>query len=69
MSNSGIGMILGNASVNMLYVWFIGAFVLGAVLVYGIAKAGNLRRSERERLDRNTEAAQRRDDPQKRFSR
>lgn len=66
MSDTGIGMLLGHASANMLWLWFIGAFVLGAVLIYGVTRAGHLRRSERAQLDRNTEAAQRRDDPYKR---
>jgi cytochrome c-type biogenesis protein CcmH/NrfF len=66
MSDSGIGMLLGQLSSNLLWLWFIGAFVLGAVLVYGVAKAGRLRRREREQLDRNTEARQRQEDPRKR---
>ena len=66
MSDSGIGMLLGQLSSNLLWLWFIGAFVLGAVLVYGVAKAGRLRRREREQLDRNTEARQRQEDPFKR---
>jgi hypothetical protein len=59
-------MLLGHASAQMLWLWFIGAFVLGGVLVYGVMKAGNLRRSERAQLDRNTEARQRQEDPYKR---
>jgi hypothetical protein len=66
MSDSGIGMLLGHVSANLLWLWFIGAFLLGAVLVYGVMKAGRLRRSERARLDRNTEARQRQEDPYKR---
>lgn len=64
MGNSGVGMLLGNAGVWLL---FIGAFVLGAVILYGVIRSGKLRRSQRAQLDRNTEAAQRRDDPQKRY--
>ncbi|WP_369722270.1 hypothetical protein AB8Z38_35995 [Bradyrhizobium sp. LLZ17] len=48
---------------------FIGAFILGGAILYGIMKSGRLRRGERAQLDANTEAAQRRDDPQKRASR
>ncbi|MCK1386646.1 hypothetical protein [Bradyrhizobium sp. 21] len=66
MTDSGIGMLLGHLSANLLWLWFIGAFLLGAVLVYGVAKTGRLRRSERAQLDRNTEARQRQEDPQKR---
>ena len=66
MSDSGIGMLLGHLSANLLWLWFIGAFLLGAALVYGVAKAGRLRRSERARLDRATEARQRQEDPYKR---
>jgi hypothetical protein len=40
--------------------------VLGGILVYGVSKAGYLRRGERAQLDRNTEATQRREDPYKR---
>ncbi|UPK38419.1 hypothetical protein IVB18_14970 [Bradyrhizobium sp. 186] len=68
MSDSGIGMLLGHLSANLLWLWFIGAFLLGAVLAYGVAKAGRLRRSERARLDRDTEALQRQEDPYKRPS-
>jgi cytochrome c-type biogenesis protein CcmH/NrfF len=59
-------MLLGHLSANLLWLWFIGAFVLGAVLVYGVTRAGRLRRSERARLDRNTEARQQQEDPYKR---
>ncbi|RXH39746.1 hypothetical protein [Bradyrhizobium zhanjiangense] len=65
MSDSGIGMLLGHLSANLLWLWFIGAFLLGAVLVYGVMKAGRLRRSERAQLDRNTAARQRQEDPYK----
>ncbi|MBI5261358.1 MAG: hypothetical protein HY852_06010 [Bradyrhizobium sp.] len=66
MSDSGIGMILGQTSVNMLYLWVIGVVVLGLLLAYGAIKAGRLRRDERAKIDRNTQAAQRREDPYKR---
>ena len=66
MSDSGVSMLLGHASSQMLWLWFIGAFVLGGALVYGVMKAGHLRRSERARLDRATEARQRQEDPYKR---
>ena len=68
MSDSGIGMLLGHASDYMLWLWFIGAFVLGALLVYGVARAGYLSRGERARLDRATEQRQRQEDPYKRMS-
>jgi hypothetical protein len=66
MGNTGVGMLLGHLSVTAIWIWFIGAFILGAAILYGVMRAGRLRRSERAQLDRNTEAAQRRDDPQKR---
>jgi Flp pilus assembly protein TadB len=66
MGNSGVGMFWGDVSVTALWLWFIGAFILGAAILYGVLRAGRLRRSERAQLDRNTEAAQRSDDPQKR---
>ncbi|MCK1392518.1 hypothetical protein [Bradyrhizobium sp. 1] len=69
MGNSGVGMLLGDVSVTALWLWFIGAFVLGAVIWYGVRRSGHLSRSERAQLDRNTEAAQRRDDPQKPMAR
>jgi len=68
MGNSGVGMLLGDTSATALWMMFIGAFLLGGALLYGIMKTGRLRRSERAQLDRNTEAAQHRDDPQKRAS-
>lgn len=66
MSDSGIGMLLGHLSANLLWLWFIGAFVLGGALVYGVMKAGHLRRGERARLDHATEERQRQEDPYKR---
>jgi len=66
MGNSGVGMLLGDVSATALWLWFIGAFILGAAIWYGVRRSGHLRRSERALLDRNTEAAQHRDDPQKR---
>jgi hypothetical protein len=65
MGNSGVGMLLGDTSATLLWLWFIGAFVLGGAILYGVLKTGRLSRGERAQLDRNTEAAQRRDDPQK----
>jgi hypothetical protein len=65
MGNSGVGMLLGDTSATLLWGWFIGAFVLGGAILYGVMKTGRLRRGERAQLDRNTAAAQRRDDPQK----
>jgi hypothetical protein len=50
----------------MLWLWVVGAVVLGCILAYGILRAGRLGRSERERLDRNTKKTQRAEDPQKR---
>ncbi|BBC01057.1 O-antigen/teichoic acid export membrane protein [Bradyrhizobium japonicum] len=58
--------MLGETSYLMVWLWFIGAFVLGAVLVYGVMKAGRLRRSERARLDQDTARRQRTEDPHKR---
>ena len=66
MGNSGVGMLLGDTSLTALWMMFLGTFILGAAILYGVMKSGRLRRSERAQLDRNTEAAQRRDDPQKR---
>jgi hypothetical protein len=65
MGDSGVGMILGHLSVNLLYVWGIGIVLLGVALWYGLRRGGNLRRRERARLDANTRAAQIRDDPHK----
>jgi hypothetical protein len=66
MGNSGVGMLLGDVSATALWLWFIGAFILGAAILYGVLRTGRLRRSERAQLDRNAEAAQSRYDPQKR---
>lgn len=66
MGNSGVGMLLGDVLATALWRWFIGAFILGAAILYGVLRTGRLRRSERAQLDRITEAAQSRDDPQKR---
>lgn len=63
MGNSGVGMVLGQ---DTIYLWVIGVIVLGLLLAYGAMKAGRLRRSEREQLDRNTQATQGREDPYKR---
>jgi hypothetical protein len=59
-------IVFGKTSYGMLWLWFIGAAVLGFALAYGILRVSRLRRGERERLDRNTKATQRADDPQKR---
>ena len=67
MGDSGI-VVFGHTSVGALWLWVIGAVVLGLVLAYGAMKAGYLRRGERAQLDRNTEAVQRREDPYKRPS-
>jgi hypothetical protein len=69
MGNSGVGMLLGDTSVTAVWMLFIGAFILGGAILYGVMRTGRLRRSERAQLDRNTEAAQRRDDPEKRAAR
>jgi hypothetical protein len=69
MGNSGVGMLLGDVSATAVWLSFIGAFILGAVIWYGVRRSGYLRRSERAQLNRNTEAAQRRDDPQKPMAR
>jgi hypothetical protein len=55
MGNSGVGMLLGDTSVTALWMMFIGAFILGGTILYGVMKTGRLRRSERAQLDRNTE--------------
>lgn len=55
-------------SVVGLWLIVLGVVVLGGTLIYGLVSAGRLRRDERARLDRNTEAAQYRDDQQKRLS-
>jgi len=59
-------IVFGETSYGMLWLWFIGAAVLGFALTYGILRAGRLRRSERERLDRNTKTTQRSEKPRKR---
>lgn len=69
MGNTGVGMLLGDLSVKGVWLLFLGAAILGVAIWYGIRRSGHLRRSERAQLDRNTEAAQRRDDPQKPIAR
>ena len=69
MGNSGVGMLLGDVSVKMFWLLCLGVLVLGGVIWYGVRRSGDLRRSERAQLDRSTEAAQRRDDPQKPITR
>ncbi|WP_247388357.1 MULTISPECIES: hypothetical protein [unclassified Bradyrhizobium] len=66
MGNSGVGMLLGDTSATMVWMLFLGAFVLGGAILYGVIRSGHLRRSERAQLDRNTQAAQDLDDPQRR---
>ena len=44
----------------------IPTIILLALLIYGASRAGWFNIAERRQLDANTEAAQRRDDPQKR---
>ena len=58
--------MLGETSYVMVWLWFIGAFVLGAALVYGVMRAGRLRRNERAKLDQNTTRNQQAEDPRKR---
>jgi hypothetical protein len=53
MGNSGVGMLLGDTSVTALWMMFLGTFILGAAILYGVMKSGRLRRSERAQLDRN----------------
>jgi hypothetical protein len=65
MGESGVGMHLGHMSVDMFYIWGLAIIVLGAVLLWGMRRGGNLRPGERATLDRNTQSAQVRDDPQK----
>jgi hypothetical protein len=48
-----------------LGLWVLGAVVLGAALAYGVMRAGWLKPRERARLDQNTRARQRSEDPQK----
>lgn len=67
--SSGVGMVLGHASVVLFYIIGLGVVVLGIALFFGMRKAGKLRRDERERLDQNARMAQRRDDPDKRADR
>ncbi|MDE5442400.1 hypothetical protein GWG65_13270 [Bradyrhizobium sp. CSA207] len=59
-------MLLGDTSATMVWMLFLGAFVLGGAILYGMSRSGHLRRSERAQLDRNTETAQDLDDPQRR---
>ena len=46
-------------SSTMIAVWGCGIVILGVALAFAATRAGRLRRTERERLDRNTEALQR----------
>jgi hypothetical protein len=65
MGNTGVGMLLGDLSVKGVWIMWIGAFVLGGALLYGVLRTGRLSRRERAQLDSSTEGAQLRDDPQK----
>jgi hypothetical protein len=58
-------MLATPGQVSTFWVWGIAIVILGLVLAYGIAKSGRLRRTEREKLDRNTVATQQREDPRK----
>ncbi|QOZ65858.1 hypothetical protein SAMN05192541_14315 [Bradyrhizobium arachidis] len=69
MGNTGVGMLLGDLSVKAMWLQFLGVIILGIAIWYGVNRSGRLRRSERAQLDQNTEAAQRRDDPQKPLAR
>jgi hypothetical protein len=42
MGQSGVGMILGHASVNMFYILGVAIVILGGVLFYGMTRAGRL---------------------------
>lgn len=57
--------MLGETSYVMVWLLFVGAFLLGAVIFYGVMRAGR-RRSERARLDQNTARTQQAEDPKKR---
>ena len=48
-----------------LRLWALGVVILGAALVYGVIRAGWLKPRERARLEENTRARQRTEDPQK----
>lgn len=48
-----------------LALWALGAAVLGGALAYGAVRAGWLKPRERARLEENTRARQRNEDPQK----
>jgi hypothetical protein len=58
-------MLATPGQISTFWVWGIAIVILGLVLAYGIAKSGRLRRSEREKLERNTVATQQREDPRK----
>jgi len=51
-----------NFSYLMIFLWFLGAGVLGLGLAYGIKRSGWLSRRERRQLDQNTRMAQSRED-------
>jgi hypothetical protein len=62
-------VMLGGTSFGLLWVWFFGAFVLGAGLMYAVMKAGTLRRGERQRLDQATRVTQQQEERSDRASR
>jgi hypothetical protein len=51
-----------NFSFLMIFLWFVGAGVLGLGLAYGAKRAGWFSRRERKQLDQNTRMAQSRED-------
>ncbi|ETR75197.1 hypothetical protein X566_20930 [Afipia sp. P52-10] len=52
-------------SATQLWLWFIGAFVLGGALTYGAMRAGQLKGSHRLQVERNTIRRDEAEDPQK----
>jgi beta-lactamase regulating signal transducer with metallopeptidase domain len=50
------GGVADSVSYWLLALWVAGVVVLGFALAYGTLKAGRLRRTERERSDRNSQA-------------
>lgn len=49
-----------------IFAWFLGALILGCVLMYGVVRAGKLKWGERQQLDQATNQRQRSEDPQRR---
>ena len=62
---TGVGMYMGNITVQMFYVWGVAIALLGGALAYGIMKTSRLSRREKKQLEQNARLAQQRDDPQK----